>query len=184
MLHACASSGRAVHQALPSDGRECEVADRIDQLAAVLVKKTMPSTMTSVMSWATCRLQEACSQALEPLPAPMPHESATAALKTVRFLGRPFHDSFLAAAPEEDVCGSWPGRKPPWNVRPEYTLHEVPRPWRRYEVTVTLPMPSQFSQLPCSRLGSRLMLLVQRTGRRLASRAWGSAIWSWDMGLA
>ena len=34
----------------------------------------------------TCRLQEARSQAMGPLPAPMPHESATAALKTVRFL--------------------------------------------------------------------------------------------------
>jgi hypothetical protein len=37
-----------------------------------------------------------------------------------------------------------------WNVTPwtyrvivsEYTLPEVPRPWRRYEVTVTLPRPS------------------------------------------
>jgi hypothetical protein len=38
----------------------------------------------------------------------------------------------------------------PWNVTPwtycvivsEYTLHEVPRLWRRYEVTVTLPRPA------------------------------------------
>jgi hypothetical protein len=38
----------------------------------------------------------------------------------------------------------------PWNVTPwtyrvivsEYTLHEVPRPRRRYEVTVTLPRPT------------------------------------------
>ena len=39
---------------------------------------------------------------------------------------------------------------PPWNVTPwtyrvivsEYTLPEVPRPRRRYEVTVTLPRPT------------------------------------------
>jgi hypothetical protein len=38
----------------------------------------------------------------------------------------------------------------PWNVTPwtyrvivsEYTLPEIPRPWRRYEVTVTLPRPT------------------------------------------
>jgi hypothetical protein len=45
----------------------------------------------------TVRLQEACSRASCPLPAPMPHESATAALKTVRFPGGPFHDPFHAA---------------------------------------------------------------------------------------
>ena len=60
----------------------------------------------------TFRLQEACSQALGPLPASMPRESATTALKTVRFLGGPFHDSFYAAAPEEDACGGWQGWQP------------------------------------------------------------------------
>jgi len=45
----------------------------------------------------TCRLQEACSRALEPLPAPMPHESATDAPKTKGFPGDPFHDPFHAA---------------------------------------------------------------------------------------
>jgi len=41
-------------------------------------------------------------------------------------------------------------RRAPWNVTPwtyrvivsEYTLPEVPRPRRRYEVTVTLPRPA------------------------------------------
>jgi hypothetical protein len=41
-------------------------------------------------------LQEACSQALGPLPAPMPHESAAAAPKTKGFPGDPFHDPFHA----------------------------------------------------------------------------------------
>jgi hypothetical protein len=45
----------------------------------------------------TCRLQEACSQALGPLPAPMPQQRATAALKTTRFPGDSFHDPFHAA---------------------------------------------------------------------------------------
>ena len=47
----------------------------------------------------TCRLQEACSHALDPLPAPMPHESATTAPKTLGFSVHPFHDPFHA-------CGS------------------------------------------------------------------------------
>ena len=45
----------------------------------------------------TFYLQEACSRALRPLPAPMPHESADAAPKTKGFPGDPFHDSFHAA---------------------------------------------------------------------------------------
>ena len=42
----------------------------------------------------TCRLQEACSRALGPLPAPMPHGSAAAAPNTRAFPGDPFHDPF------------------------------------------------------------------------------------------
>ena len=80
----------------------------------------------------------------------MPHESATAALNTVDFPCGPFHDSFHAAVPAEDACGSWRAASHPWNVTPwtyrvivsEYTLHEVSRPWLRYEVTVTLPRPA------------------------------------------
>jgi hypothetical protein len=45
----------------------------------------------------TCRLQEACSRAMGPLPAPMPHESATTATETLGFPGDPFHDPFQAA---------------------------------------------------------------------------------------
>ena len=54
-----------------------------------------------------------------PLTAPMPHESATAALKTVWFPGGPFHDT----APEEDVRGSRVGLQAapldvtPWTYR-------------------------------------------------------------------
>ena len=44
----------------------------------------------------TCRLQEACSRALGPLPAPMPHENAPAAPKTLGFPAPPFHDPFHA----------------------------------------------------------------------------------------
>ena len=44
----------------------------------------------------TVRLQEACSIALGPLPAPMPHESATTAHKTLGFSAAPFHDPFHA----------------------------------------------------------------------------------------
>jgi hypothetical protein len=43
-----------------------------------------------------CRLQEACSRALGPLPALMPHESAAAAPKTVGFSANSFHDPFHA----------------------------------------------------------------------------------------
>jgi hypothetical protein len=45
----------------------------------------------------TCRLQEACSRALRPLSAPMRHESAAGALKTVGFPGDLFHAAGLTA---------------------------------------------------------------------------------------
>jgi hypothetical protein len=74
----------------------------------------------------------------------MPHESATAALKTMRFLGGPFHDSFHAAALEQDAMKLAGLQATPWNVTPwtyrvivsEYTLPEASRPRQRYEVTV------------------------------------------------
>ena len=44
----------------------------------------------------TCRLHEACSQALGPLAAPMPHESATIAPRTLGLSAPPFHDPFHA----------------------------------------------------------------------------------------
>jgi hypothetical protein len=52
------------------------------------------------------RLQEACSQALEPLPAPMSHESATIAPKTLGSSAPPFHDPFHACllAQTAGVC--------------------------------------------------------------------------------
>ena len=96
----------------------------------------------------TCRLQEACSRALCPLPAPMPHESATAAPITRGFPDGPFHDPFHAA-PRRERLWKLAGCKPSlechtWTYRvivSEYTLPEVPRPRRRYEVTVALPRP-------------------------------------------
>ena len=62
----------------------------------------------------TSSLQEACSQAWDTLPAQMPYESATAALKAVRFVGALFHDPFHAAAPQQHRVGwSWaPGAMP------------------------------------------------------------------------
>ena len=62
----------------------------------------------------TSSLQEACSQAWDTLPAQMPYESATAALKAVGFVGALFHDPFHAAAPQQHRVGwSWaPGAMP------------------------------------------------------------------------
>ena len=45
----------------------------------------------------TYALREARYRALGPLPAPMPHESATTALKTLGLPATPFHDPSLVA---------------------------------------------------------------------------------------
>jgi hypothetical protein len=47
----------------------------------------------------TYALREARYGALHPLPAPMPHASATTAPGTVGLRGRPFHDPFHALHP-------------------------------------------------------------------------------------
>src|SRR5262249_21868592 len=49
----------------------------------------------------TCRLPEACSPALCPLPALMPHESATTALRTLRLSVPPLHDPFREPTPAD-----------------------------------------------------------------------------------
>jgi hypothetical protein len=49
----------------------------------------------------TCRLQEACSRAVWPLPAPMPHESATTAPRALGLSAPPFHDPFHACLPAQ-----------------------------------------------------------------------------------
>jgi hypothetical protein len=53
-------------------------------------------------------LREARYRALRPLPAPMPHASATTALKTLGFPATPFHDPSLVA---------WLCRGPPHRAR-------------------------------------------------------------------
>jgi len=70
----------------------------------------------------------------------MPHESATAALKTVRFPGAPFHDSFHAAAPEEDAYGSWQGCKPPSGMS---------HPWVSLPPSENLPLSLLFNLCVC-----------------------------------
>ena len=45
----------------------------------------------------TSRLQEACSRALGPLPAPMPHRECCCCTQNQEVPGGPFHDPFHAA---------------------------------------------------------------------------------------
>ena len=58
--------------------------------------------------WLACRLQEARFQALGPLTAPMPHDSAVAAAKTKGFPGDPFHAAGLK--PPSGYHSPQPGR--------------------------------------------------------------------------
>jgi hypothetical protein len=59
--------------------------------------------LLSLTAGLTFSLQEACSRALYSLPAPMPHESAVTALKTLGFSAPPFHDPFHDPMPRITV---------------------------------------------------------------------------------
>jgi hypothetical protein len=75
---------------------------------------TFLSGCGALSSWRrpTYALREARYRALRPLPAPMPHASATTALKTLGFPATPFHDPV-----HDPSLVAWLCRGPPHRAR-------------------------------------------------------------------